>query len=129
MRLIGVLLLVSGVAYADEPGDVDLAAGQQLATQGRFKEAIVQFKAAHAAAPMRSEPECLIALAYRRLERWGQARLFLTRCTAFPTHPPWFAQLVTDIDDGLAHAGFTQVNFAVHPDDAPATLSISSFAA
>jgi hypothetical protein len=125
MRVAIAVLTVAGIAHAD-PGDAELEAGKRLATERRFTEAIVQFKAARRAAPTRPEPDCLIALAYRRLERWAQARLFLERCTAEPQHPDYYPQLVTDISDGLAHAGLTEVRFALKPADA--RISIASFA-
>jgi hypothetical protein len=112
-----VLLLTTRVR-ADAPGDAAIQAGTDLAEQGQFQEAIVRFKAARTAAPGRPEPDCLIALAYRRLERWGQARLFLGRCTQFASHPAWFEQLVADIDNGIAHGGLTEVTFAVTPANA-----------
>jgi hypothetical protein len=126
MRLFAIVVALTSIVHADAPGDAAIQAGTDLAGQGRFKDAIVQFKAAHTAAPDRPEPDCLIALAYRRLERWGQARLFLMRCTQFATHPSWFDQLVTDIDQGLQHGGLTQVTFAVTP--AAAQIAVSSFA-
>jgi hypothetical protein len=124
-----VLLLTTTTVYADAPGDAAIQAGTELAGQGRFKEAVVQFKAARAAAPDRAEPDCLIALAYRRLERWGQARLFLGRCMDFasrPGWPAWVEQLTTDINNGIAHGGLTQVTFAVTL--ATAQIELASFA-
>jgi len=125
MRVVAVLVLLAATAYAD-PGDAELAEGKLLATQRRYKEAIVQFKAARVAAPARPEPDCLVALAYRRLERWAQARLFLERCTQASTHPDYYAQLVREISAGLQHAGLTEVRFTVNPSDA--RVSLASFA-
>jgi hypothetical protein len=125
MRVTIVVLALATIARAD-PGDAELEAGKRLATERRYKEAIVQFKAARGAAPTRPEPDCLIALAYRRLERWAQARLFLDRCMAAPQHPDYYPRLVTDISAGLAKAGLTEVRFAVNP--AGARVSIASFA-
>jgi len=126
MRAFAVLVLLATTAHAD-PGDAELEEGKLLATQRRYKEAIVQFKAARVAAPARPEPDCLVALAYRRLERWAQARLFLDRCTAEAQHPDYYSQLVTDISAGLAHAGLTEVRFVLKPTGA--RVSIASFAA
>ena len=125
MRAFAVLLLLATTAHAD-PGDAELEEGKLLATQRRYKEAIVQFKAARVAAPARPEPDCLVALAYRRLERWAQARLFLERCTQASTHPDYYAQLVREISAGLQHAGLTEVRFTVKPADAQ--VSLASFA-
>jgi Flp pilus assembly protein TadD len=81
MRALVIVLMLTATVRADAPGDAAILDGTKLAEQGHYEEAIVRFKAARTAAPGRPDPDCLIALAYRRLERWSQARLFLGRCT------------------------------------------------
>jgi hypothetical protein len=125
VRALVIVLLLTTTVRADAPGEAAIQAGTELAKQSRFNEAIAQFKAAHIAAPGRPEPDCLIALAYRYLERWGQARLFLGRCTLLASHTAWIEQLVADVDSGIAHGGLTQVTFGVTP--AAAQIELASF--
>ena len=118
--------LASATARADEPAAL-VTEGRALAKSGQFKAAIAKFKAAHAAAPTQAEPECLTALGYRRIERWGQAQLFLARCRALADTPEWVAQLATEIEDGTARGGLVPVTFAVVAPGA-VTVSVASFA-
>jgi hypothetical protein len=126
VRALVIVLMLTTSVRADAPGDAAIQAGTELAAKGQFKEAVAQFKAARAAAPDRPEPDCMIALAYRRLERWGEAHLFLGRCAQSRLHAPWIDRLVAAIDDVIAHGGLTQVTFAVTP--ASAKIELASFA-
>jgi hypothetical protein len=125
VRALPIVLMLTATVSADAPSDAGIHAGTELAGQGRFKEAIVQFKAARTAAPDRPEPNCMIALAYSRLERWGQARLFLGRCMQFAWRPGWLKRLVAAVDDAIAQGGLTEVTFVLTP--ANAQIALASF--
>jgi len=116
-----IILAVTRVAAADAVDE-----GMAFASQHRFTEAIAKFKQARTEAPSRGETDCLIALAYRRLERWGQAKLFLSRCQTVAREIDWLPQLVADIDAGIAHAQLVAVSLSTEPRDV--TIGVGSFA-
>jgi hypothetical protein len=124
------LVAAAGPAAADQRGDLQ-AKGEQLAKEGRFGEAIDQFKAADRIEP-RASHACLVALAYTRKEQWPQAELFLALChkRATPTDPlpEWVPEAEKQLKDRLASARVTEVTIEVKPADANPRVTVSSFA-
>jgi hypothetical protein len=124
MVICALLAAVATPARADE-----LADGEALAKAGRFEEAIAHFKALDARGA-RAIHACYVALAYRRLERWGQAELWADRCRerARPgdAEPSWAGRMRADIDAGMARRRGARVSFTTEP--AAATLAVSAFA-
>jgi hypothetical protein len=124
------LLAVASEAAADQRDDLQ-AKGEQLAKEGRFGEAIEQWKAADRLEP-RASHACLIALAYTRRELWPQAELFLSLChsraTAADPLPDWVPQADQQLKDRLQSANVTEVSISVTPPAAKASVTVSSFA-
>lgn len=124
------LLAAAAPVAADPRGDLQ-SKGEQLAKDGRFGEAIDQFKAADRIEP-RASHACLIALAYTRKEQWPQAELFLALCharaTATDPLPEWVPEAERQLKDRLASANVTEVTIEVKPADAKARITVSSFA-
>ena len=132
-RCVALLALCVAVpARAGPP--TPLAQGEALAKAGRFEEAIARFKQADAEQPG-ALPLCYIALAYRRLERWGQAQLFFDRCAerarAGEPLPAWAAALRRDVTAGVARGRGARVTIVVEPAEAQAQAlaSTSAYAA
>jgi hypothetical protein len=125
-----VVITAASVAYADTGPELQ-AKGEQLAKDGRFSEAIDQFKAADRVQPTAGHA-CLIALAYTRRELWSQAEVFLARCheRATPTDPlpDWVPVAEQQIQERLATANAAPVTIEVDPANAGAALTVSSFA-
>jgi hypothetical protein len=128
--VIASLLAVASEAVADQRDDLQ-AKGEQLAKEGRFGEAIDQWKAADRIEP-RASHACLIALAYTRRELWPQAELFLSLChsraTAADPLPSWVPEAEQQLKDRLQSANVTEVTIDVTPPAAKATVTVSSFA-
>jgi hypothetical protein len=124
------LLVVASNAAADSRDDLQ-AKGEQLAKEGRFGEAIDQWKAADRI-EKRASHACLIALAYTRRELWPQAELFLSQCharaTATDPLPSWVPEAEQQLKDRLQSANVTEVSISVTPPTAVATVTVSSFA-
>src|SRR5690349_7696048 len=140
-RTRALLAALAVAALAPARAHADPAEAARLRTQGdalararRFEEAIAAFKQAEKEEP-RADHDCFIALAYRRLERWGQAEMFHARCrervaAAGGAEPVWSAQVASEIRDGLAKSGYARVSIAVEPASAApgALVTVSSFA-
>jgi hypothetical protein len=124
VRALAIVLMWTATVRADPSADAEIQLGTELAGKGQFKEAIERFKEARKVAPDHAEPDCLIALAYRRLEHRAQARLFLGRCMKSAWRPAWLDQLVADLDNATTH--LTEVTFAVTPPTA--RIELASFA-
>lgn len=122
----------SALAGPPSSGAVELqAAGEQLAKQGDFAGAIAKFKAADAVYENAAHA-CLIGLAYARLQRWGEADLWVSLCEerASSTEPPptWLPSVRRDIARGLADAGVADVDIRLAPPVAGARIGVSIFA-
>ncbi len=132
MRLLGgIVLFCATAAYADGVGE-HVAKGEDLAKQGKWTEAIENFKAADKLEP-RAKHACLIALAYIRRELWPQAEVFLSVCqqrasTADPV-PDWVPLARQQLDERLATAKVATVSIRVRPDAlaSQAAIGVSSF--
>lgn len=128
--VVASVLAAAPHAAADQRDDLQ-SRGEQLAKEGRFGEAIEQFKAADRIEP-RASHACLIALAYTRRELWPQAELFLSLChsraTAADPLPEWVPQADQQLTDRLKSANVTEVTIEVKPPTAKASVTVSSFA-
>lgn len=132
MRLLGgIVLFCATSAYADGVGE-RVAKGEDLAKQGKWTEAIENFKAADKLEP-RAKHACLIALAYIRRELWPQAEVFLSVCqqrasTADPV-PDWVPLARQQLDERLAKAKVATVSIRVKPEAlaSQAAIGVSSF--
>jgi hypothetical protein len=129
------LALLAGTAQAGPEEAARLRAeGESFAKQRRYEEAVRAFKQADVEEP-RGDHDCFIALAYRRLERWAQAEMFLSRCRsrlkAGEAPPTWVPSLTTEIADGLTRTGHARVVIGVEPAEAASTaqIAVSAFAA
>lgn len=129
------LALLAGTAQAGPEEAARLRAeGESFARQRRYEEAVRAFKQADAEEP-RGDHDCFIALAYRRLERWAQAEMFLSRCRSRlksgEAPPTWVPSLTTEIADGLTRTGHARVLIGVEPAEAAAQaqIAVSAFAA
>ena len=129
------LALLAGTAQAGPEDAARLRAeGETFAKQRRYQDAIRAFKQADAEEP-RGDHDCFIALAYRRLERWAQAEMFLARCRSRlrtgEAPPTWVPSLTTEIADGLTRTGHARVLVGVEPAEAAAQaqIAVSAFAA
>jgi hypothetical protein len=128
--VIASVLAVASDAAADQRDELQ-AKGEVLAKEGRFGEAIEQWKAADRIEP-RASHACLIALAYTRRELWPQAELFLALChgraTATDPMPSWVPEAEQQLKDRLQSANVTPVTIDVTPPSAKASVTVSSFA-
>ncbi len=127
------LCALGGVAHADDTTDAAAlrTAGEALAKEHRYTEAIDKFKAADRTRP-RAAHACLIALAYARRELWPQAEVFLDVChqraAVDDPLPAWTAAEDKEIAQRLASANVAPVTLVVTPPEPRATLTVSSFA-
>lgn len=140
-RAIAALCAVAAVAGAAPTAAASPEEAARLRAEGdafararRYEEAIGAFKKAEREEP-RGDHDCFIALAYRRLERWGQAEMFHGRCrervaAAGGAEPVWSAQVAQEVRDGLAKSGHARVSIAIEPASAAASalVTVSSFA-
>jgi len=128
--VVASVLAAAPHAAADQRDDLQ-SKGEQLAKEGRYGEAIEQFKAADRIEP-RASHACLIALAYTRRELWPQAELFLSLChsraTAADPLPSWVPEADQQLNDRLKSANVTAVTIDVKPPAAKASVTVSSFA-
>ena len=140
MRVIGTvaavwlpLSMTASTVQADTAAE-RVAAGEQLAKEGRLTEAIESFKAADKL-EQRAKHACLIALAYIRRELWPQAEIFMTRChqraTAGDPVPDWAALAEKQMNERLSSAKVSAVHIRIEPTALAATakISVSSFPA
>lgn len=118
-------------AYADGAAD-RVAKGEDLAKQGKWTEAIENFKAADKI-EKRAKHACLIALAYIRRELWPQAEVFLTVCqqraNATDPVPDWVPLAEQQLKERLTKAKVATVQITVKPDAlaSQAAINVSSF--
>jgi hypothetical protein len=126
----GAIAALPAVAHADQRADLQ-AKGEQLAKDGRYADAIEQFKAAEKL-EHRATHACLIALAYTRRELWSQADLWLTRChqpAPGETMPDWTRVANDQILARLTQANLADVTLVVEPATATdVQLTLSGFA-
>ncbi|MBA2538710.1 MAG: hypothetical protein H0V17_03670 [Deltaproteobacteria bacterium] len=128
MRALGclVVLCLASTATADPVGE-RVAAGEELAKQARWTEAIESFKAADKI-EKRAKHACLIALAYVRRELWPQAEVFLTLCheraTASDRVPDWVQLAEQQLKEKLAKAKVAVVHIRVVPAEIASQTSI-----
>jgi hypothetical protein len=134
VRALGVILLLclsSAVTSAD-PITERVTAGEELAKQGKWSEAIENFKAADKI-EKRAKHACLIALAYIRRELWPQAEVFLTLCheraTTSDPVPDWVPLAEQQLKERLAKAKVAAVQIRVAPAElsAQAQVAVSAF--
>jgi hypothetical protein len=128
------LAVLAGTAQAGPEEAARLRAeGEAFARQRRYEDAVRSFKQADAEEP-RGDHDCFIALAYRRLERWAQSEMFLTRCRSRlkpgETEPTWTATLAAEIAAGLTRTGHARVVIGIEPAAAAALaqIAVSAFA-
>jgi hypothetical protein len=118
-------------AFAD-PMSERVTAGEELAKQARWTEAIEAFKAADKI-EKRAKHACLIALAYIRRELWPQAEVFLTLCHERAKDgepvPDWVQLAEQQLREKLAKAKVAAVQIRVLPADvaSQATIGVSAF--
>jgi hypothetical protein len=132
---LALALLLGGRAlvHAEEPGGPASAAelvdeGKRLGKAGQLEPALSKFKQASGLSPS-AEHDCLVSLAYRRLDRWAQAQLWLDRARARgeETPPRWCTDgLRREIEAQVRNGAFAPVDVGVTP--AGATVAISAFA-
>jgi len=134
LALVCVLAWLAGDSHAGPEEAARLRAdGEAFARQHRYQDAIRAFKQASGEEP-RATDDCFVALAYRRLERWAQAEMFLSRCRARlqpgEAEPTWTTTLATEIADGLTRTGHSRVVIGVEPAEAAtaARITVSAFA-
>jgi hypothetical protein len=125
-----ILLCVAVVtAHADPTADELGTRGVELASGGRFTEAIEAFKAADRIEANASH-SCLIALAYTRRELWSQAEIFLARCHTLGARdqlPEWVPDLDKLIVERLGATTVAEIHISIAPPGTPVELSVSSF--
>jgi hypothetical protein len=135
VRALGVFVAVCltvTLAHADGAAE-KVKAGEELAKQSRWTEAIESFKAADKISP-RASHACLIALAYIRRELWPQAEVFLNLChqraTASDPVPDWVQLAETQLRERLANQKVAPVNIRIVPETLAkrAMFSVSSWA-
>ncbi len=125
-----IMLLACGIARGETAPDL-VRAGEELARDGHYLEAVATFKRAEALAPAPTHA-CLIGLAYLRAERWSQAEVFFATCRERTPHltelPSWLVLAERQLDEHLHVGQFAPVAIRVEPAD-DAVVSISSFEA
>lgn len=132
MRLLGGLVLCCATAASADGVGERVAKGEDLAKQGKWTEAIENFKAADKLEP-RAKHACLIALAYIRRELWPQAEVFLTVClqraSAADPVPDWVPLAKQQLDERLGKAKVATVSIRVTPETLASSVAIgvSSF--
>ena len=129
--------LPGGQARAQAPSQAaesaarEVAEGEKLAKAGLYAESIARFKAAEAIAP-RAAHDCFIALSYFRLNRLGQARLFMQRCAArargSDPAPPWVIPMGNDVAAAISASDLAAVSITILPAEAVARVGCSAFA-
>ncbi len=136
VALLACAVLPARPARAQDQGDAaarEVAEGEKLARAGLFAESIARFKAAEELAP-RAAHDCLIALSYFRLDKLGQAQLFMQRCAARATGddpaPSWVVSMGNDVKAAVAAADLAPVTITVRPAGAAASarFTCSAFA-
>ncbi len=131
VRALGccVLWCLSATAFADGVAE-RVTKGEELAKQGKWTEAIENFKAADKV-QKRAKHACLIALAYIRRELWPQAEVFLTVChersSASEPIPDWVPLAEQQLKDRLAKAKVASVQILVKPEGLASQIAVSSF--
>ncbi len=107
---------------ADAPALVE--EGKRLAKAGQLTEALDRFQRARRAAPS-ADHDCLLALAYRRLDRLAAAYRFIDDASRDGGAPPrWCADDLRHEVEGALHAGmFAPVELGVSPSGALVTVS------
>lgn len=134
MRLLGCIVttcVASSAAYADGVTD-RVAKGEDLAKQGKWTEAIENFKAADKI-ERRAKHACLIALAYTRRELWPQAEMFLAQCkeraTSSDPLPDWVPLAEQQLEERLRKAKVATVQITIKPEALArqAAIGVSSF--
>lgn len=134
MRALGCVVLTclaSATAFADGVAD-RVAKGEDLAKEGKWTEAIENFKAADKL-EKRAKHACLIALAYIRRELWPQAEVFLTSCRERANSgdpvPDWVPLAEQQLKERLTKAKVATVQIRVKPDAlaAESAIAVSSF--
>jgi len=99
------------------------------APAGEYAASIAGFKDAHAAHPDAAEPVCELARAYRQLERWALAEVYIDRCQRYDVQPDWVAQLASEIEDAIAHAQLAPVTFDIAPQVKGTRIAVGGFPA
>lgn len=128
---VALCLASATPAFADGASD-RVAKGEDLAKQGKWTEAIENFKAADKL-EKRAKHACLIALAYIRRELWPQAEVFLTVCHersgASEPMPDWVPLAEQQLKERLTKAKVASVQIRVKPDGlaSQAAIAVSSF--
>jgi hypothetical protein len=122
-RLLVALALTAGITHAHADND-PIARAQLLAKKGHFEEALAIFKGA----PPSTEIYCLIALVYRRMQRWSETAHFLHLARkANGREPDFCPDLRQTTMKYLAAGAFTPIELALDPPEA--TALVSDFAA
>ena len=132
LRALGCAVLsclASTTAFADGVAE-RVAKGEDLAKQGKWTEAIENFKAADKF-EQRAKHACLIALAYIRRELWPQAEVFLTVChersSASEPIPDWVPLAEQTLKERLTKAKVASVQIRVRPEGLASQIAVSSF--
>lgn len=101
--------------------------GKRLAKAGQLADALDRFQRARRAAPG-AEHDCLLALAYRRLDRLAEAHRFIDDASRDGGAPPrWCAEdLRREVEGALRGGTFAPVELGVSPSGA--LVSVSAFA-
>ncbi len=110
-------LVIASPAWAD-PADDLVNQGQQLAKQGKLREAITKFRAAEAIHP-RALHDCLIGLAFARAGQLSASEIAFATCLQRATPddplPPWVATEKTALTAKLDTSAFGTVELALAP--------------
>ncbi len=101
--------------------------GKRLAKAGQLAEALDRFQRARRAAPS-ADHDCLLALAYRRLDRFGEAYRFIDEAARDGGTPPrWCGDdLRREVEGALRAGTFAPVELGISP--AGALVTVSAFA-
>lgn len=120
------LVICATRAGAETPAGL-VEEGKRLGKAGQLEAALGRFKQASALAPS-AEHDCLVALAYRRMDVLPQAHLWLERARARGgEQPPWCVEgLRREVDAALRQGAYAPVDVSVAP--AGATIAVSAFA-